>query len=164
MCLAFAAVACDNDDDNNDYDQISDNDRQFVQQASMGNYAEIGAGTTASTTGSDSSIRAYGSMMVTDHTDAQNRLKAMASEFSLAAPDSLDATHLALKNQLDTLSGAAFDSVYIHSQVTDHANTITLFENQANGGSNSRLREYANSLLPTLRTHKQMADSLSMHH
>lgn len=152
--MAIALVAgCMKDDEHHD-------DQRFVLKASMSNMAEIDAGQLATMRGS-SGIAMFGQMMVTDHTAAKNNLKTLAAKYSMYAPDSLDAEHVMLKNQLLTLTGRAFDSVYVHSQVRDHQKTIDLFQDQVNHGDNQELRNYASSLLPHLNHHLHMADSLA---
>jgi putative membrane protein len=130
-------------------------------KASMGNSAEVDAGQLASTKAGNAGVMDFGQMMVTDHTNAQAELKMIAGDLNVNAPDSIDAEHMAMKQQLMMMSGMAFDSAYINGQVKDHEATISLFENEANSGNNSRLRDYANNTLPTLRMHKQKADSLA---
>jgi len=157
--LALLLGACDRDDDNPN--GINANDRDFVMKASMGNFAEVDAGILAASKATNEGIRDFGNMMAKEHTDAQNKLKPIAADLQLPAPDSLDAAHVALKAKLSTLTGRAFDSVYIHSQVADHHTTIDLFEKESRSGANKQLREYANNLLPNLNMHLHMADSLA---
>ena len=131
----------------------------------MGNYAEITAGQTAANKAQDSAIADFGRMMVADHTDAGQQLKTLVSSFSdvdsTSISDSLDAEHMALKDSLMSLTGSQFDSVYIQSQVRDHIKTISLFQSEANSGTNTNLKQFANNLLPKLQMHLQMADSLA---
>jgi putative membrane protein len=153
--------SCNKDDDDDNGTNGTDTD--FVLKTSMGNTAEIDAGQLAATKGLNTGVRMFGQMMVTDHNLANTRLDSIALNLSLHAPDSLDAEHVALKSKLMSLSGRAFDSVYITSQVADHQKTIALFENEADKGKNGQLRNYANSLLPNLRMHLHMADSLNVY-
>ena len=160
-CLLTAAIfsSCDKDDD--DDNDINSQDRNFAMMAAMANFAEIDAGSLAVSKGTDPGITGFGQMMVNDHGSAKTELQDMASDLGLNAPDSLDAEHVALKAQLMTLSGRAFDSVYIHSQVKDHQTAITLHRNQSENGDNARLRNYANQQLPHLEEHLEHAQNLA---
>jgi putative membrane protein len=161
LCAAVIFWSCDkNDDNNNNNTDINNTDRNFTLQASMSNFAEVDAGQAAASKGS-TAVAAFGQMMVTDHTMAQAMLDSIASSYTLAAPDSLDAEHAALKTQLAALTGRSFDSVYIHSQVNDHQKAIDLFNDEVSNGHNYQLTNYASSLLPKLQMHLQMADSVS---
>jgi putative membrane protein len=156
--LALALFAsCDKDDDND----INQQDRDFTMRASMANFAEVDAGQLAVTKGSTPGIRQFGQMMVMDHTNSKAELKSIAVYLGLYAPDSLDAEQVALKNQLMSLSGRAFDSVYIHAQVRDHNMAIDLYEDEEGSSGSDRLQRYAHRTLPHLREHKHKADSIA---
>ena len=120
-------ISCDKDDENPPPTDVSTTDRNFVVMASMGNQAEIESSQLAITRGTDTSIKSFAQMMIMDHQMAKGRLDSIATDLGLYIPDSLDAEHVALHAQLDTLSGYAFDSVYINSQVVDHQENIALF-------------------------------------
>ena len=57
-------------------------------------------------------------------------------------------------------SGAAFDKGYIDSQVKAHEEAISLFEKEANGGSDAQLKAFASKQLPGLRAHLKQAQDL----
>jgi putative membrane protein len=166
LLCAFALsvfTACDKDDDDDNMD-LNNTDREFVLKASLSNYAEIDAGQLAVTKAEEDGVEMYGQHMVTDHSLAKAELETIAASLGLRSPDSLDARHVALKAVLMSLSDRAFDSAYIISQVQDHQEAIDLFENEADDGDNSQLRNYANGKLPHLRRHLQMADSIANAH
>src|SRR5206468_3368718 len=96
-----------------------------------------------------------------DHTAAQASLKNIAAKYGLTAPDSVDAAHAAEAAQLALLTGRAFDSAYIHGQVTDHQATIQLFQTETNSGNNTDLKTFADTTLPKLQMHLVRADSIS---
>lgn len=156
--LTFACCSDDNDDDMDNF--VNQQDKDFTLKASMGNTAEIAAGQMASTKAMDTAIQSFGKMMVMHHQMAQDQLQQMAGSLNLYAPDSVDAAHAALAAQLQTLSGRAFDSVYINSQVKDHQATIQLFDMQKNDGNNGQLVNYASSLLPQLHMHLDKANTI----
>jgi putative membrane protein len=158
--IALSLVACDKDDDD-ETETYNTQDKNFAMMAAMSNYAEIDAGSVASTKATNAGVKAFGQMMVMDHTKASAELKTLTSSIGLYSPDSLDAKHVALKAQLASLTGRAFDSVYIHSQVEDHNAAIDLFEDESDEGKNQSLKNFANATLPNLRMHKAHADSLA---
>lgn len=161
--LAASAItfsACDDDDDDI-ADQYNAADQNFVMMASMSNAAEIDAGQAASTRGRDTAIVNYGQTMVTEHTDSRSRLQDIADDLDLPAPDSLDSAHRVLKTRLAALTGRAFDSVYIHSQVTDHQAAINLYTTESQNGMNNRLKQYAAEALPALQRHLTRAQAIA---
>jgi putative membrane protein len=139
---------------------VSDIDREFVMKVAMTNTAEVQVGQLATTKGGSDAVKQYGDMMIRDHTDAQNRIKGLATSLSLPAPDSVDAKHKALKEKLGKLSGAAFDKEYKNAMVEGHKEAITLFEKQASSGTNGQLRTFATENLPKLKAHLDSAEKL----
>jgi putative membrane protein len=99
--------------------------------------------------------------MVTDHTTAQNDLKTLGTNVNVAVADSIDSMHGSLIDTLKTLSGRAFDSVYIMSQIKDHQTVISNFQQEINSGNKTDVISYANKYLPKLQMHLQMADSIA---
>lgn len=165
MCLVVLLtsavfISCDKDDDENG-NAWNDVDENFALMAAMSNHAEITAGQSASTKAENDGIREFGQMMVSDHTDARQDLRDIVDDLGLHAPDSLDALHVRIADTLGMLTGRAFDSVYINSQVRDHLMAISLFQNEAANGQNAQLRAYATRLLPSLQMHLHHADSLA---
>jgi putative membrane protein len=158
---AIAFVSCDDDDDDNVGNQVNSTDSDFALRANMGNYAEIQGGQLAVTKATAADVKSFGQQMVTDHTTAKTQLMDIADDLNIHTRDSLDAANMALNTQLGTLAGRAFDSVYIHSQVMMHTQTISLFQNEINSGVNTRLRNYASQQLPHLQAHLQSAQTIA---
>ena len=161
LLAAASFCACNNNDDNTDTSNIVNaQDSNFVMMAGMGNTAEISAANIAKTKSTDSAILSFANMMITDHTAAQTSLKAIASRYGLTVPDSVDAAHAAKAAILATMTGRAFDSMYIHEQVLDHQTTVQLFQNEGNSGNNGDLVNYADTTLPKLQMHLDLANSI----
>lgn len=157
--LALALLSsCDKDDDDND---LNSTDQTFMTQVAMANKAEIMAGQLAATKGSSAGVKAFGSLMVTEHGQAQTDLQSLAGSLSMNLPDSVDAEHQALMVRLNSLSGYSFDTAYINSQVKDHQKVVNIFQMELNDGDNESVRAYASQYLPHIQMHLQKADSLS---
>jgi putative membrane protein len=137
-------------------------DRTFMTQASFANNDEVAAGYVATTKAQDASVKAFGGFMVTEHTTAQNDLKAIAEKWSISLPETPDSVHLMLIQKMSMLSGHTFDTAYIKSQLNDHQTAIDLFTQEAMNGENKKLRDYANKYLPHIKMHKMVADSIWM--
>lgn len=159
--LAIVAWASACDDDDNHKNDLIQQDRDFIAQASYVNRSEVELGTLAVSKGNSDAVRMYGSSMRTEHQPALDKLKGITSDLGADFPTGLDAENQAIKDKLMSLSGYAFDTAYIHSQIKGHQKAEALFQAEANNGKELRLKDYANDLLPHIRIHLQMADSIA---
>jgi putative membrane protein len=150
-------TACDKEDNN---DELNNTDRDFVVMASISNNAEIGAGQLAATKGSNAKVKAYGQQMVSEHTMAQSDLRTRATNVGITVSDTVDAVHRALMTKLASLSGYAFDTTYMGSQVRDHQNTLNLFNTEISSGQHTQIRTYATDYQPHIQMHFNTADSI----
>ncbi len=161
LVLAVIILSCDKNDDDDNGNGLNSTDRGFVLKAASSNEAEISLGQLGQLNATDPGVVYFAQLMVNEHIAAKASLNTVASGVGLSTPDTLDAVHIALRNRLDTLSGFIFDSVYIRTQVLDHQGIISSYENELIGGANSALRNYADDMLPILRRHLEIADSIA---
>jgi putative membrane protein len=154
-------LACNNNDDDNKNTTLDQADKDFAINAEMANRTEIDFGQLAASQGADSSVRAFGQQMASEHTVAVNELKQITSGYSgINYSQTLDAHHDSLKQQLTQLTGAAFDSVYIASQVMDHQKALTLFQNEAQNGKTQSLKYYAAKYSGHIQEHLDKATAI----
>jgi putative membrane protein len=130
LCCFFRA--CDKDDENtNNGNSVNATDQQFTMMANMGNQPEMELGQLAATKAANASVKTYGMLLVVEHTPVGPELDSIAGLVNLSTPDTLDAEHKVLQQTLTGLSGKAFDTTYLSSQVRDPQKIISLFENEA---------------------------------
>lgn len=134
-------------------------DEKFIRMAAYGNHNEMEAGALDTAKATDLSVKEFGRMMITDHMNAQDELKRIAKDKKEDIPSEADAAHKAMLKEMMSLSGRAFDSMYIHSQVKDHKEVIALFQEELNKGKDQDLKDYANKYLPAIQMHLNRADS-----
>lgn len=136
-------------------------DAGFVANASGASVAEIKLSELAVTNASSTKVKTFAQHMITDHTKAGDELKSIASGtrgYSIA-----DAPPPAAQKDLDALSrlkGADFDKEYAKVMVSDHEKAVTIFEVEAEKGSNKELQSFAKKTLPTLKDHLKQAKAL----
>lgn len=161
FCLtSIIFFACKKNDTNNN-ETLNAQDRNFISQAALANTAEIQAGQLAATNADSSTVKSFAQTMVNDHTTAQGDLKALGNTLQVNVPDSIDSIHSSVMDSLKTLTGRAFDSVYIMNQIADHQKVISDFQEEVSSGNKSDVIGYANKYLPKLQMHLQMADSVA---
>jgi putative membrane protein len=136
-------------------------DDSFFNKASQANLAEIQAGKLAESKG-NAQVRSLGKQMVADHSAAENELTDLAKKQSLNISMSPDAEHKQTLADLAKLSGKAFDSAYMASQLADHKVAVTLFTQEAADGTDAAAKTYAAKYLPKLKMHLQMFEGKGM--
>jgi putative membrane protein len=132
----------------------------FVKKAALDGMTEVEAGKVALSKSQDPAIRSFAQRMVTDHGKANSELESLAIRKGLTPPKQLDPEH---KEMLDTLkgkSGKDFDQAYAQHMNMDHTKAIALFESAA-GSNDPDLAQFAKKTLPTLKEHKELAESLA---
>jgi putative membrane protein len=127
----------------------------FFNKASQANLAEIQAGKLAESKG-DTKVKGLGKQMVTDHTKAEKDLTALAKKENMTLAMSPDAEHKQALGELSKLSGKAFDSAYMASQLADHKKAVALFSQEAASGTDPGAKAFAAEYLPKLKMHLQM--------
>jgi putative membrane protein len=140
---------------------LSSPDRQFAMDVAMDGMTEVELGRLATQQGASDSVKQFGQRMVDDHTKANNDLMQWASTSGVTLPTTLDAKHQAMVTKMTALSGAAFDKAYAKSMVSDHTKAVAMFQKEADKGSDSGLKSFAATTLPTLQEHLTMARALS---
>lgn len=140
---------------------LSPADRDFVAKAAQGGMMEVAAGKLAAQRGLDPAVKQFGQKMVTDHTAANDKLKALADSKQMVLPDSVSKDEDAALGKLESLNGTDFDKTYSRMMVKDHTEDISEFEKEVKRGQDADVKALAESTLPTLRHHLMLANRLS---
>lgn len=136
-------------------------DENFVEKAAMSSRAEIELSQLALQKSQNSKVIGFAKTMVSDHTSADAKLKAIAHTENLAIPGEQDDAHADALEKLQKLEGAQFDAVYLDTMRKDHAKAVSLFAAAAaDEGLNAQLRQFAQQTLPTLRMHQEHVKAL----
>jgi putative membrane protein len=144
MALAFPLAASAAD---------STPDESFYKKAAEGGLAEVELGKLAQEKSSNASVKEFGGMMVTDHSAANEKLKAIAASKKVKLPTTPSVAQMATKTKLQLLSGNTFDESYIKGMIQDHEEDIKEFQKEASSGQDPEAKAYAAATLPTLQAH-----------
>jgi putative membrane protein len=142
-------------------DKLNDQDEDFLIKASISNSAEVSAATLANTKATNAKVKAFAQQMIMEHSMAQNDLKNVGNAVGFPVKDTIDPAHVAIAAQLSMMSGRAFDSAYMHTQVADHKTTVALFQTELSNGRQRDVLNFANTYLPHIQMHLQSADSIA---
>ena len=136
----------------------------FVEDASAKGVAEVEAGKLAEEKGSAADVKAFGAMMVKDHTAANEKLKAIADAKKIEVSTDAELMDKAKAMILDLRSAKSFDQTYANNQVKAHEATIEIFEDEIKNGDDPQLKEFATTTLPKLKAHLEQAKALAKNH
>lgn len=105
------------------------NDAQIAHIATTANSADIDNGNLAREKGQSADVKSFANLMISDHTAANERAAQIAAQAGLTPADNptsqqMMADHQTAKQQLEALSGAAFDSAYIAHEVDFHQKVL----------------------------------------
>jgi putative membrane protein len=142
------------------YEPLSNVDMAFITKAGHGNAAEISEGQLAASKGFGTNVKDMGLMMVKDHTQALEELKAIGKQLNVQVPETPNKQQQDSEHNLSQQSGPAFDQAYIKAQIKEHKKTINLFEDEIKNGSNALVKAYAEKFLPVIKHHLEMAEQI----
>jgi putative membrane protein len=133
---------------------------QFVTDAGQGGMYEIEAGKLAQSKGQSADVKAFGKMMVTDHTKLANELKPLVAAAGKTAPAALDERHKGLIDNLKAAAPADFDKTYLDQQEAAHKETLDLMKGYADHGDDAGLKDAATKAVPTVQAHLDKVTAL----
>src|SRR6266849_5007596 len=110
---------------------LSDSDIAMIMR--VANIGEVREGEVARTKATNTGVRDFATMMVTEHTSQNNKAESELSRADVASSDTtlsreLDAASGAAADRLRPLSGAAFDRAYIERQVDAHQSLLSMID------------------------------------
>jgi putative membrane protein len=133
-------------------------DRDFVREAAKAGMAEIEEGRMALQHAQSPDVQAFAKKMIDDHTQINDKLKAIAQQKSTQVPSDTDKSEKQAAQKLEKSKN--FDRDYIKAQVREHEKAVKLFEKEARDGKDNDLKQFAQQTVPILQQHLQMAKDL----
>src|SRR5437868_14762336 len=88
-------------------------DQKFAKEAATDNIAEIELAQLAQEKASNDQVREYAKHLQSDHQQATDKLKTLASQKGVALPSETDAKHKREHDRLAKLNAVDFDTAYI---------------------------------------------------
>lgn len=140
---------------------INPQDSAFVMKAAMGGIMEVEGGNAAQQNAQNARVKAYGAMMVKDHSSSNQELMRLASSRGMNVPATLPPDMKSHVDAMRNMKGVSFDNHYMQMMVADHQRTIAEFEKQANGGTDRELKAFAAKTLPALKMHHDSAVAIN---
>lgn len=133
---------------------------KWATETAGGGMMEVTLGQTAQRQAASQRVKDFGSMMVRDHTKANDELKAIATAKSFTLPAMLPEKHQKDVDDLSKKTGSDFDKAYMKMMVKDHEDDVKKFEKAATDATDPAIRDFAARTLPTLRVHLDSAKAI----
>ena len=147
--------------------------RNWVEDRLEGGMREVKLGELASQNAQSADVKAFGRMMVQDHTKSGEELKQIASKHNITAPADAGEDNREAIERLSKLKGAEFDREYMNMMVEDHEKTMDALEErldnqgdeqnpryspkQSENAIENELNQWAAKAAPTVRKHLERA-------
>ena len=134
----------------------------YITAAGESDKFEITEGKLAAAMGSSPKVRAFGQKMVTDHTKSTTQVLTAAKMSGLPKmpPPVLRPDQQDMVAQLKAASGPAFDSLYVQQQMQSHQQALMVQQNYARHGTNKDLKMAATKIVPVVKEHISMLQSM----
>jgi putative membrane protein len=139
---------------------LSKEDADFMVNAASGGMFEVQLGQLAQTQSRNQRVKDFGALMIKDHRESGEKLKALAASKNITLPDSISKRQQKQKDRLQKKSGAAFDEAYINMMTNDHRKDLREFEKEAANGTNPDIKAFAGDNLKILQTHLDSATNI----
>ncbi|OCX50787.1 hypothetical protein BEL04_18815 [Mucilaginibacter sp. PPCGB 2223] len=139
---------------------VGGDDAKFAVEAANGGMAEVMLGKLAQEKSDNAKIKEFGGMMVTDHSKANDELRALAKGKNIALPLVVGADEQKHYDDLNKKTGADFDKAYVSMMVDDHKTDIKHFEDAEKNLKDPDLKAFVIKTLPTLKMHLSSIESI----
>lgn len=130
-------------------------DKSFVEKAAKMGMEEVAISRIAVERATNPQVREFAQMMVSDHTGANSELTTLAASKNVMLPSkdfNLD--------KWEKRSAKSFDEEYMEKMVSDHKDTLDLFEKESKKGEDADLMNFAGKTVPTLTAHLSKAQEI----
>ncbi|MBV9528157.1 DUF4142 domain-containing protein [Sphingomonas sp.] len=135
--------------------------KDFATMAVQSDTYEVTAAQDALTQATDPRVRSFAQRMIADHSRDRAAVKQAAAASGLKPPpDAMDTDQARLLSAIQSLRGPDFDRVYVKQQVLAHVEAATVAGSFAGSGADPSLRRSAQTSLPMIQGHLQMAQQL----
>ena len=132
---------------------VNEDDAQFATAAAVGGMAEVQFARLALSKTSDTAIKDFANMMLTDHGKANEELKAIAMDKNISLPGTIDKDHQQKLDQLAKKNGTDFDKAYANAMIDGHQKMQDLLKKESEKGEDTTLRAFASRTLPVVQMH-----------
>ena len=130
---------------------VADND--FVLAAAQGGMTEVKLGELAAQKAVRDDVKAFGQMMVKDHSAINADLKALAALKGVTLPEGLDVKHQRMVDKMAALTGSGFDDAYVADMVKGHKKDSKSFKVESAKTEDADIKSFLDKSIPVVDEH-----------
>jgi putative membrane protein len=131
-------------------------DSEFMTKAASGGMLEVELGKVVAQRATTPAAKEFAQQMVTDHTKANDELKALAAKKNFKLPASLGEDQKKVYDEVLTEKSAKLDQKYVSEMVDDHEEDVKEFQEASTKSSDPAVKAFAAKTLPVLQMHLTM--------
>jgi len=143
--LSFAGLALAQESPATKSSSLSVKDKTFMRKAAKGGMMEVAMGRLAAQNAQSDDVKSFGKRMVTDHSKANDELKSIAAKKGVKLPS---------KEPTEKWSS---DKPYMDMMVKDHEKDLAEFKEEANTGTDSDVKKFAEDTAKVVQEHLDLA-------
>jgi putative membrane protein len=140
---------------------VDGTDKSFIQNAYESGLAEVKFSEMAQAKTGNADVKAFATMLATDHAKANGELKTLADSKKVEVATDITMMAKAKAKLLDAKSGADFDKAFMEGMVKGHKDSVDNFQKAANEAKDADVKAFAAKTLPTLKAHLAKAEEIS---
>lgn len=107
----------------------------------------------------NASVKSFCQKMIADHSKMSTQGTQLAQQLGVTVKQSPPASEVKDQQQLQSLSGTAFDQKFMQIQVSDHKKDIAKTQRAISAMQDPKLKSFAQKGLAKLDTHLKLAES-----
>jgi putative membrane protein len=139
---------------------LSHGDKKFIHKVARASTNEVTLSQLADSRAASPDVKSFAQMMITDHTQANTDLGALATSKGVEIGKAIDEGKTDEVSSLSSKSGADFDKAYAKQMLSAHKGAVELFKDEVANGKDPDVVAFAKKYVDTLSMHLDHATAL----
>lgn len=135
-------------------------DSEFMTKAASGGMLEVQLGQEVAKRATTPEAKQFAQQMVTDHTKANDELKALAAKKNITLPTTLGKDQQKVYDDVLAEKGADLDKKYAEAMLSDHQEDIKEYQEAVTKANDADIKQFAQHTLPVLEMHLGMVQKI----
>ena len=132
----------------------------FLTKSANSGLAEVQLAKLAQQKATIDAVKGFAAMLEKDHTAVNDQVKNLAGQRNVSLPAAPSEDKQKMYNDMEKMTGKAFDKEYISMMVKAHGDGIKLFEDTKANAADIDVKNFADKILPTLKMHLDSAKAI----